>query len=224
MDVLQQTSEGPSDLFVTDGIEAVTVTSLTVGSRVIVAITHGDRTVDVTSVTDNGSNTYSENGDFTDNSATFSRTHFWSAVVTTAATTITVTLGSADPNANAAIAVWEVTLPDTGTATDGSTSTVTTDATSFPSGNIVTTVADVLLVGLTQASGTVVADGAYTSTLSAPSIGAGYRLVTTTGTYSMTNTADFGDGFTALVAYRGVAGGGGGSTTAGIRIAPQGFA
>lgn len=226
--ILQTKTAGPSALFQTDGIEAITLDSAaTVGSRLVLWIQHGDRTLDVSTVTDNrsgGSHTYTEAFDATDNTVTFSRHHWWSTVVTAACTVITVTLAGGDPNP-AAIVVWELSDPDTGTATNGTSSLATADTASYDSGSIATTQALVtFLGGCTGGATTMDVDADFTATWEAVGYAAGSRIVTATETTSMTTAGEFGDGFASLVAWRNVSGGGGGPTTAGIRIAPAGFA
>lgn len=206
------------------GVSSITVTfggATTAGNFVVALSATYSSGRDVTFADGNGGETWSEptNGDVTYGSPIFGRTHINAMTVSTGSTTIVATY-SGSLGGNGTVCAYEftggaATLFSLG-ARDGlqsSTTSFSTASGGTSSGTITTTATNSVLVGMTWGGGgaTLSCDAAYTSVRATTDEAFCYRIVSSTGTYGITNTGSVSaNGATHLAAIDGTGGGGGG--------------
>jgi hypothetical protein len=201
-----------------DSTQTVTLAAPATASNLIVVVVRAaDETVTFNTPTDNAGSTYTLAGSVTHvDAGLLQRVLIWFAVAASGAQAVTCTT-SANFSRNAEMIVAEFSGNATASVQDGSAVTNTGDggATSHsPSSNITTTTADALLVGGSSdddSGETYTQDAAYTLLDAGQSTAHGvfgYRIVSSIGTYGMTNTStDFTDAVSLLVALKGAGGG-----------------
>jgi hypothetical protein len=149
------------------------------------------------------------------------------AIATGTSPTATVTLAGNWASTTSCISIFEFSGNAAASPLDDTSSGQTDGDTSFNSGNVDTTVADGVLVGVSVSNDpvTFTTDTDFTEvTDDSGFTTAGYDLVGATGTYNMVNTADdFVNGTTCLAAFKPSVGGGGGRTSKNTRPWPLGM-
>jgi len=150
--VVQFKESTDGNIFATDGIEAVVFDStVPAGSFVTVAINVPSTTRSISSVVDNGGNTYAlltQGGTNAtiDSGTTASEVWIYGAQITSSMTTVTVTVSSAIA-APSKIVLWEVTGQHATTPVEDVAVGVTTTGTSHAVGPVVTAAAGSVLIG-----------------------------------------------------------------------------
>lgn len=188
---------------------------LTIGNGVLVAFGLDASSRTVTSVTDDGGNTYvlASQGGTNATGETASTHEAWVYVcnsVASPATTVTVTLSSAFAG-DASMAMAEFTGHNTTTPVEDVVVTVTTvTGTTHDSGNVVTAADGAYLFSyIFMSSGVYTIDADFTTIQNAAKAVCGYDLVATAGTYSATHTSAGAEaGINILVAIQAASGGG----------------
>lgn len=195
-----------------DGTEALAFnTPTTPGNRVLVLYAALNVARTITGIADDGSNTYNQiTGAPWTTGGTARQVDIWRAPQTNAASTVTLTLSGTHTGA-AAMVILEVS----GLAADevDDTSSGESTTTSHDSGSVITTVADVLLLGATVGTtGAYTLDANFTVLADTGNLVVGYRDVDTQGTYSMVNTTAAAETtLTVLAAFKAEADAGGGT-------------
>lgn len=207
-----------TNAFETDAIETVSFGgTVSTGCRVYVGIgvTATNRTI--SSVTDDGSNTYAlatQGGQDATTESASSGTEVWiyTAPVTTTMQTVTVTISSALATP-ARVATWAVCGQHATTPTEDTAVATQTSATSHPCGGLVTASAGSALVGFIGGSnGTYNNEAGWTSNGSVTNYHAAYRTIDA-ATTTWTPTTSASEATTSVcLAITPAAGGGGGSS------------
>lgn len=181
--------------FATDGIAELSFgVAATVGNRAYVFFGVGGSSRSVTSVTDDGGNTYALVTDgaqaATVESVGSNECWCYAANVGTAATQITITLSSAYAGADASIVIVEVSGQAAASPDEDVAVGTTVAATSHTVGNVTLAAADGMLLSYMYGStGAYTLDADFTSIVNASQHVAGYDQLAASGTYDCTNTS-----------------------------------
>lgn len=185
--VVQYTFSSNTNAFETDATEAVSfAASATVGNVIAVGIMASATNRTISSVSDEGGNTYTLVTN-SNNEYASSGTEVWwyTAPVTTTAQTVTVAINSALASP-ARVVIVEVTAADTTTPVED-TAIADTNSTSHACGPITASGASVLLGIMFGTNGTYTNEASWTSMGSVTTGHAAYRAVTA-GDYTWTPT------------------------------------
>lgn len=150
-----------------DGTKSANFGALTVAGNAIIVLTGTDGANDVTAVTDDNGNTYTE---IVKNTTGSRRCSIWLAVNITGGLdiAITMTTGASAPNSHIVATEWNTTVDDF--EVDQSNTADSSAQTNHPKGSITTAHADTLVVGVLRV------DNAFSTT----SRETGYSVINTT--------------------------------------------
>lgn len=203
--------------FATDGIAELSFgVAATVGNRAYVFFGVGASSRTVTSVTDDGGNTYAlvTDGGQTATVEAAGTYECWcyAANVGTAATQVTIEISSAYAGADASIVIVEASGQDVASPDEDVAVGSTSAATSHTVGNVTLAAADGMLLSyMYGTTGTYTLDADFTSIVNSSQHIAGYDQLAASGTYDCTNTSPGSESLLMLlIAVKASTGGGGG--------------
>jgi hypothetical protein len=206
-----------------DGSDSIGFGATTAAGATLVAVIgiKDDNTavdVTITSVADDGGNTYTPAVSTTHTDAGLGmRLAVYYCEDADPAATVTITLSGNISDTVGDFTVYELDGAATSSSLDDTVSAQEDANTTHASGNVTTTEDGGILIGGTLSSEGVSLDANFTPILEGFSSAHGYRIVTTATNYSMTNTTgDFAPSISVLAAFKADAGGGEEEPTGGV--------